>query len=136
MSGKDIPAVQLAVLNKGLAYVPTIQHDSFQLRIDIEQMIRKLHLQLYFSQQLSTAESPSDVDRVPLPLQSSWSPPTPPPAALLLYRDLILQDLKRVESTQSRSRHTLTTLERLALRDLRSRSDLVIQRADKGGVGL
>lgn len=63
---------------------------------------------------------------------STFLPNIPNPS-ILTFEKVVLRDIVKVESERRRVYHNLSKKERDSLRNLKSRSDLIVKQADKGG---
>ena len=67
------------------------------------------------------------------PRQSKWTPPPGQFTAVDHYIDRCRREVNQIDFERRLTRHNLTYDEQRALRKLRSRTDVVIRQADKGG---
>ena len=112
------------MLCKGLKFTPTPRHDSDKLRSDIKEFSRKLRLKEYFED-----DAESDDSLVSNP--STFVPPTGRDKHLDTFIDYI-NNIPVGQNNRQMIRSSLNKEERIALKRLRSRSDIIIKEADKG----
>eukprot|EP00794_Sanderia_malayensis_P004198 gene4198-4758_t len=132
-----------SVLNKGLKFVPVRKNvDQFQVMHDTESFFRRLRLKAHFydpeeqpSQEIINIPSPSEaayIDNL-FPTKSTWSPSTGAHNALDLYVEKCRYEISRIDFSIPYRKSNLSRSEWLALKQLKSRDDIVIKPADKGG---
>ncbi|XP_030051899.1 uncharacterized protein LOC115465513 [Microcaecilia unicolor] len=125
LSNYHLSEVEERVLSKGLTFVPTSRHFPFQFHVDFEKFIRSLQLRMFFKDFKSAFS-----DCV---AKSTWIPPGPLNPALLIFKQLVLQDVEQLEVSQYRGRSNMSKEEFLAIQKLKNETSIVIRKADKGG---
>ena len=133
LSGVHLSEDEVKLLSKGLSFCPTPRRaDKDEILDDLESYFRRLRLKEFF---LDNEEHSDDDDAQPRfrPL-STWMPPKGGDAALETYIRKFRADVKQQLEVNQLKRCTdnLTSAERIALRGLRQRTDVVIKPADKG----
>ena len=138
----DLPLTsdERSVLNKGLKFIPrkpTI--DEFQAKHDAEAFFRRLLLKAHFHNQQpddDQEDSPSpEVDAIDslFPKKSTWTPRPGQYSALDLYIDKGSYEISKINFQKKLHKCNLSKNEYHALKSLKSRQDIVIKPADKGG---
>ena len=132
LSSIQLSAAEISLLSKGLKFCPLPPRpDSFQLKKDLIEFSRRLRLKEYFWD--SEDDDEEDVAYKPLRRTSTWTPPLNRDAALESYIKVINDNIQeQVQRPRKSRRDNLTKEEREALVSLRSRTDIVIKKADKG----
>ena len=121
-----------SVLAKGLKFIPNSRRiDLFSVKEDTEAFFRRLRLKAHFQNQSSTYNK--DIFEQVNPKRSSWSPPEGQFSSLDLFVLQCRHDIDRLNHSRRKRPSNLSTDERLAFKSLRSRNDVVIKPADKGG---
>ena len=133
LSSIQLSPAEISLLSKGLTFCPKPPRlDRFQLKQDFAQFSRRLRLKEYFYN--SSDDSEDEGDYTPFRRRSVWSPPVNRDVALEAY-------IKQVAQTVDKELHqgpkkfrcdNLSREERQALVSLRTRTDIVIKKADKG----
>ena len=117
---------QINLLSKGLKFIPTptVKENTVrqQLLLDFKQFARRMRLRYIFHKK--------DKEQHPFHVKSDWEPPVQPSVALETYLEEVKGQLAEIELFKPRN--NLPSEERKAIRDLRSNSDIVIKKADKG----
>ncbi|KAK2913189.1 hypothetical protein Q8A73_007302, partial [Channa argus] len=121
---------QLALLSKGLSFIPTMginKNQLQQIRWDLQQYHRRLKLAIHY-------KNTPDSQPLPFTPKSDWTPPNNTLPTELIT--LIERDIKSFQSTSRfiQERHNLTIDEAVALRELSRNKQIVIKPADKGNV--
>ena len=129
----DLSNDEFNLLSKGLSFYPTPRlADKDEILDDLERYFRCLRLKEFF---LDDEEQSDDDDAQPhFCPPSMWMPPKCGDAALENYIQKFRADVKQQLQVNQLKRCTdnLTSAERIALRRLRQRMDVVIKPADKG----
>src|SRR3984885_9104393 len=116
------------VLSRGLSFVPSNgKFDIYELHRDYQQFARRLRLQYLFHGSESRERSEFDLIN---PKRSNWTPPegNNPSIDCFIHQGEALLPLQSTSNPLN-----LKCEEICALKSLRSRSDIVIKPADKGG---
>ena len=136
------------VLNKGLKFIPLKQNvDEFQSKHDTELFFRRLRLKAHFHSKDSEESSKESTDSTAsnaetdesttinslFPTKSVWTPKPGKYSALDLYIDKCRYEISQIDFKAKCKRSNLTPQEWAALKHLKSRDDIVIKPADKGG---
>ena len=130
ISGSELSTSEISVLSKGLSFCPKPPRiESFQLRQDLARFIRRLRLKEYFF-----CEDDNDNEYSPFRKRSHWTPPPNRNMALETYIKALMKDFEKELHQRPKKfyRDNLTKDEREALFSLKTRTDIVIKRADKG----
>ena len=132
LSTVQLSADEISLLSKGLGFCPTpTRLDTFEVKRDLTQFTRRLRLKEYFYN--IDDEDEEDRGYVPLRRSSKWTPPVNRDVALETYIKGITQDIdEELRRRPKFCHHNLTKDQRKALVSLRSRTDIVIKKADKG----
>lgn len=124
------------VLGKGLNFVPAPRHlDKTSTLQDLDEFYRRIKLHAFFNDpnQAFIGGPEEDQFRKYKPKNSSWVPPTSVEAIenfILKCRD----DINHVDFARAEKKSTnLTQEQQIALQSLKSRNDIIIKKADKGG---
>ena len=117
---------QINLLSKGLKFIPTptVKENAVrkELLLDFKQFARRMRLRYIFHNR--------DKEQHPFHVKSDWEPPVQPSVALETYLEEVKGQL--AEIALFKARNNLPSEERKAIKDLRSNSDIVIKKADKG----
>ena len=147
---EDLPLTpaERNVLNKGLKFVPQRQNiDEFQAKHDTEAFFRRLRLKAHFFKEdseessqpvndsLASSPEPDDIATINslFPTKSAWTPKPGKLSALDLYIDKCRYEISQINFKAKCKKSNLTQEEWSALKHLKSREDIVIKPADKGG---
>ena len=105
--------------------------DTYQLQRDFQQFTRRLRLKEFFYNEETECE---DQAINPFRRKSGWAPPPNRDVGLETYVRAVKQDIDQALHQMSKRYRwdNLTSEERKALKSLRSRTDIVIKKADKG----
>ena len=132
LSNAPLSEAENNLLSKGLSFCPTPPKiDTFRVKEDLNTFFRRLRLKEFFHDEDNTEErEPIN----PFKKKSNWNPPKNRESALETY----IQAKQRTAnnhlevSQRHRLRDNLTRDERIALKTLQNRTDIVIKPADKG----
>ena len=117
---------QINLFSKGLKFIPTptVKENTVrqQLLLDFKQFARRMRLRYILHKK--------DKEQHPFRFKSDWEPPVQPSVALETYLEEVKGQLAGIELFKPRD--NLPSKERIAIRDPRSNSDIVIKKADKG----
>ena len=117
---------QINLLSKGLKFIPTptVKENAVrkELLLDFKQFARRMRLRYIFHNR--------NKEQHPFHVKSDWEPPVQPSVALETYLEEVKGQL--AEIALFKPRNNLPSEERKAIKDLRSNSDIVIKKADKG----
>ena len=132
LSSEQLSTSEISLLCKGLTFCPLPSRpDTFQLKKDLIQFSRRLRLKEYFWD--SEDDNEEDVAYKLLRRASVWTPLVNRDAALESYIKLINDNIQeQIQTPRKCCRDNLTKEERQALVSLRTRTDIVIKKADKG----
>ena len=126
LSNCEMTTDQINLLSKGLKFIPTptVKENTVrqQLLLDFKQFARRMRLRYIFHNR--------DKEQHPFHVKSDWEPPVQPSVALETYLEEVKGQL--AEIVLFKPRNNLPFEERKAIKDLRSNSDIVIKKADKG----
>ena len=127
-----VSQAQRSVLSKGLSFVPLRSSvDPLTTKVDLERFFRRLRLRAHFfhSPPREIVDNPfSTLSRT----TSSWTPPPGQFTALDEFIKRCYDDISRLRYRPVRH-FNLSKSERAAIFELKSRQDIVIKPADKGG---
>ena len=132
LSGVALSEAETNLLSKGLSFCPTPRHmKKEEILDDLEKFFRRLRLKEFFLEE--EEEEENDAHALFRP-PSTWMPPKRRDAALETYINQTRIDVERqLERLQDkRCKDNLPSDERLALKHLRQRTDIIIKPADKG----
>ena len=139
---EDVPLShdELSVLNKGLKFIPeknTI--DQFQTIHDTETFFRRLRLKAFFHNKIQNSQSCDDrsptetlIDNL-FSTRSKWTPPQGLHSSLDYYIEKCRHEISMINYSKKIKTSSLTESKIDALEKLKSRDDIVIKPADKGG---
>ena len=117
---------QINLLSKGLNFIqtPVLEENRIrqQLLLDFKQFARRMRLRYIFHNKESAQH--------PFHVKSNWEPPVQQSVALETYLEEVKVQLAEIELIKPRN--NLPFKERKALRELRSNSEIIITKADKG----
>ncbi|XP_069476323.1 uncharacterized protein [Ambystoma mexicanum] len=130
LSQYNLSPEEEALLEKGLSFVPTAEHDPFQTRIEIAQLIRKIRLKQYFGQMTPSEEKKATTLR-------GKSTFYPPPNAItpesITFEKALLKKLEELEREIMPGFKNFSKKNRQALQSLSNNVAITIKPADKGG---
>ncbi|KAK2556809.1 hypothetical protein P5673_021016 [Acropora cervicornis] len=137
----ELTEAETSVLSKGLTFVPVNNKiDEYQVKADCEKYFRRLRLKAHFHGQadnLTDNTTPAEKDLFAKfdSKLSTWTPPEGQFSAVDLYIDRCRRFVNTLDFKRSLTCRfpNLSQAERLALRNLRRRTDVVIKPADNGG---
>ena len=130
LSNKVLPQQHVKVLRRGLKFTPTPLPDKIELKNDVQQFSRKLHLLEFFYKENELEEERSSDDSI-IKNKSAFNPPR--------NRDKILdQNIDSLNSSnfpdlQKAPKSNLLKLEWAAINDLNNDKNIEIKETDKGG---
>ena len=117
---------QINLLSEGLKFVqtPVLEENRIrqQLLLDFKQFARRMRLRYIFHNKES--------EQHPFHVKSNWEPPVQQSVALETYLEEVRVKLAEIELIKPRN--NLPFKERKALRELRSNSEIIIKKANKG----
>lgn len=117
---------QINLLSKGLNFIqtPVLEENRIrqQLLLDFKQFARRMRIRYIFHNKES--------EQHPFHVKSNWEPPVQQSVALETYLEEVKVQLAEIELIKPRN--NLPFKERKALRELRSNSEIIIKKADKG----
>ena len=133
----DIPDLQKKALSNGLNYIPTQKRDVFQATVDTNHFICKVKLRAHFYDRPSNNDEDGDENdpfKKYKQKRKAWTPPAGEYDAV----DEFVADVRKQLSNLAKQPETkpesnISGEERQALITLKSRDDLYINKADKGG---
>ena len=131
----ELSQAEISLLSKGLNFVPTTpQPDLFRNQVDIQQFFRRLLLKAHFHEQNQnkSVNVIEDSNSAIFSKISTFTPKTSWFPTLDKYIKTCLQQIQNLK-TKPMKKHNLSAEEQTALRHLKSRQDIVIKPADKGG---
>ena len=104
----------------------------FSVKEDTKAFFRRLRLKAHFHNQSSTYNN-KDIFEQLNPKKSSWSPPEGQFSSPDLFVRQCRHDIDRLNHSRRKRPTNISIDELLAFKSLRSRNDVVIKPADKGG---
>ena len=127
LSNCKISTHETNLLSRGLMkFIQTPIPDKNRVRQkllqDFKHFARRMRLRYIFNNK--------DSEQHPFHVKSNWEPPVQPSVALETYLEEIKVQLAEIEITKPRN--NLPYQERIALKDLKSNTEIVIKKADKG----
>ena len=130
LSDIELTEAEHHLLSKGLKFAPKPPRiNIFQLKQDLEDFDRRLHLREFFYDPQDEEET---TQRRQFKEKSTWTPHRNREAPLEMYIRAVKKDiLQTAQNTRPRG-DNLNQEERKALRGLKTRQDIVIKPADKG----
>ena len=132
----DLPIsdAEKSLLSKGLNFVPiSKKSDEFDAKRDSELFFRRIRLKAFFSDNNSSQQTVKDPFESLSQRKSVWTPPENQFASVDLFVDKCRNDVNKINFDKTLRFSNLPNEEWSALHSLRSRSDIVIKPADKGG---
>ena len=124
-----------------LKFIPRRQTiDEFQAKHDAETFFRRLRLKAHFhdkepaeeQQEVSPSPDVNIIDNL-FPKKSTWTPRPGEYSALDLYIDQCRCEISKIDFKRKTSKSNISKAEWKVLKSLKSRPDIVIKPADKGG---
>ena len=132
MSKKEFTYNEFKLLNKDLNFCPTPgRYNKSKYNNDVNNFIRKIKLKAHFKNTENVNKNSTFYIR-----NSNKNPWTPKQThhTVETFTEAFKNELKEEQNKQTQlPKNNLTTKEREALRDLSSREDIIITKADKGG---
>ena len=130
LSRRKLTDGEFALLSKGLNFFPTPTNlDRFKLCKDINEFIRRIRLKEYFYED-KVGEKFSNFPG--FRRKSIWSPERGREIAIEAYAQAVEEEILSSLNNGRSVYGNLSSLERKALKDLKSYEDLIIKEADKG----
>ena len=117
---------QINLLSKGLKFIQTTVLEENRIRqqllLDFKQFARRMRLRYSFHKKES--------EQHPFHVKSNWEPPVQQSVTLETYLEEVREQLAEIELIKPRN--NLAFKERTVLRELKSNSEIIIKKADKG----
>ena len=131
-------SAELQVLERGLKFCPTKPMDGIDLAADTEEFIRRLRLREYFLEDQVPRDNSVSRSTTENEFSTNKNSLFTPPEGRSQKLDLYAQSLRKFVNAQfmcrqRRTVHNLTTVQRRAIKTLKSNDDIIIKPADKGG---
>ena len=127
LSDYSLSYSDLRVLSLGLKFTPNPPHvDRLNLKESLRRFDRNLRLREYFVD----SDSPVDSDTIKFRKKTTWTPPPNRDKALDMFISVVESEL--MNAPEQKNFPNLTADERLALRNLKRNTEVVIREADKG----
>ncbi|CAN7978809.1 unnamed protein product, partial [Ixodes persulcatus] len=136
LSDTPLTFTECSVLSRGLSFVPTPHAaKEFELLDDLQQFSRRLHLQTYFNGKEGCNETRVLDSTTPnFKLKSHWTPDSSKTSVYIdNYVQAIRNDIFDSLAKATTQRGNLSRREQQVLTNLKSREDVIIRPADKGG---
>ena len=128
LSNVQLSEAEIKLLSRGLTFVPTPQGINWsEIQADIDDFARRLRRKEFFDKDGNTA---TDASSHPFRCKGSWTPPCGREPALDTFITAVQQDL--MSSQPAVIRDNLSKQERVAIKKLQKRVDIVVKPADKG----
>ena len=125
LSNASLSTHEISLLNKGLSFIPKPKKtNTLELYSDIQSFVRKLRLHYIF-------HNKPRKDKQPFEPKSKYNPGVTPNDALETNIEKLKTELTDLKLTQTKC-DNLTRNKRLAMSNLAKRTDIVINKADKG----
>ena len=124
-----------SVLSRGLNFVPIAKSsDEFLVKQDVEKFLRRIQLKAFFhDKQDNSNASDKDMFEKLHVRKSKWTLPEGQFASLDFFNKKCRHDIQKLKFNCHTKFSNLSSEERLALKFLSKRRDIVIKSADKGG---
>ena len=127
LSDYSLSYFDLRVLSLGLKFTPNPPHvDRLSLKESLRRFDRNLRLREYFAD----SDSPVDFDTITFRKKTTWTPPPNRDKALDMFISVVESEL--MNAPEQKNIPNLTADKRLALRNHKRNTDVVIREADKG----
>ena len=124
-----------SILGKGLNFVPlTKKTDEFTVKEDTEKFLRRVKLKAHFHDKEQPSDEPQRDEFESLkPKKSNWTPPDGQFTSVDLFVKKCRVDIQKLNFNKSLKFSNLSKEEWTAHQNLKTRDDIVIKPADKGG---
>ena len=134
---EDLPLSEpeKSILGKGLNFVPlTKKTDEFTVKEDTEKFLRRVKLKAHFHDKEQPSDEPQRDEFESLkPKKSNWTPPDGQFTSVDLFVKKCRVDIQKLNFNKSLKFSNLSKEEWTAHQNLKTRDDIVIKPADKGG---
>ena len=134
---EDLPLSEpeKSILGKGLNFVPlTKKTDEFTVKEDTEKFLRRDKLKAHFHDKEQPSDEPQrDEFETLKPKKSNWTPPDGQFTSVDLFVKKFRVDIQKLNFNKSLKFSNLSKEEWTAHQNLKTRDDIVIKPADKGG---
>ena len=134
---EDLPLSEpeKSILGKGLNFVPlTKKTDEFTVKEDTEKFLRRVKLKAHFNDKEQPSDEPQRDEFESLkPKKSNWTPPDGQFTSVDLFVKKCRVDIQKLNFNKSLKFSNLSKEEWTAHQNLKTRDDIVIKPADKGG---
>ena len=127
--------LSLSVLSKGLNFVPISKNlDEFSDKQDVEKFLRRVQLKAFFHDKEDDSNtSDKDIFETLQTRKSKWTPPEGQFACLDFFINKCRHDINKLNFNRNTKFSNLSSEERVALKNLSKRRDIIVKAADKGG---
>lgn len=136
---EDLPLskAEMKLLQKGLKFSPTPNVDTFVVNQDFEAFFRRINIKSHFHNNQYANPDPKDgvagiLENI-VREKSSWNPPKTEYPSLAHYIEEVKTLVNTKVSSKLRVKSNISIEESNAIKELKSRDDIVIKPADKGG---
>ena len=127
--------LNMGLIGKGLNFVPlTKKTDEFTVKEDTEKFLRRVKLKAHFHDKEQPSDEPQRDEFESLkPKKSNWTPPDGQFTSVDLFVKKCRVDIQKLNFNKSLKFSNLSKEEWTAHQNLKTRDDIVIKPADKGG---
>ena len=124
-----------SVLSKGLNFVPVSKKlDEFSVKQDVEKFLRRVQLKAFFHDKEDDSNtSDKDIFETLQTRKSKWTPPEGQFASLDFFVNKCRHDINKLNFNRNTKFSNLSSEERVALKNLSKRKDIIVKAADKDG---
>lgn len=138
----ELSDIERSVLRKGLKFVPTRSPNKVKMEEDLEEFYRRLRLHAHFNLDLAKDVAISlDLDdstdnyfnKFEMKSKGSWCPSEGESRTLDTFIHTTRSEIEKLDLKWKSKYNNMSVAEKKALNNLRSRDDIVIKQADKGG---
>ena len=134
---QDLPISQTekSILGRGLNFVPLYKKtDEFTVKEDTEKFLRRVKLKAHFhDKEQASGDAERDEFESLKNQKSNWTPPDGQIASVDLFVRKCHKDIQKIQFGKNLEFSNLSKEEWQVLKSLKTRTDVVIKAADKGG---
>ena len=127
-----------SVLSKGLNFVPISKKlDEFSVKKDVEKFLCHVQLKAFFHDKEDDSNtSDKDIFETLQTRKSKWTPPEGQFASLDFFVNKCRHDINKLNFNRNNKFSNLSSEERVALKNLSKRKNIIVKAAGKGGADL